>query len=182
MTKLELFGILSAVVLIVSWRNLRNIRSHGFYRLFSWIGIIWLFLSNYSYWFLNPFSLRQILSWILLIISAYLVIVGAIMLIKIGKPSKIRGDDTLFSFEKTTGLITTGLYKYIRHPIYSSLIYLSWGIFLKNPGTELFIVSLLSSIFLYLTAKLDERECLLYFKEDYANYMKVSKMFIPYIF
>jgi protein-S-isoprenylcysteine O-methyltransferase Ste14 len=182
MEKLILFGILSFAAILISWRNLVNIKSHGFYRLFSWIGIIWLFSSNYTFWFHDPFSTSQVVSWILLLVSAYMIIIGAIMLVKIGKPSNKRDDNTLFKFEKTTGLIDTGLYKYIRHPIYSSLIYLAWGIFFKNTSFELLAIASLSTVFLYFTAKLDEKECILFFKDEYKSYMKRSKMFIPYIF
>jgi len=182
MGKLIIFGILSLLSIIFSWRTLFILKSHGFYRFFSWECIIWLFASNYTFWFNDPFSVKQIFSWIFLLLSAYLVIIGAILLIKKGKPLNIRDDKTLFQFEKTTSLIDTGIYKYIRHPIYSSLIYLTWGIYLKNTTFELLIVAVLSSIFLYITAKLDEKECILYFKDEYKSYINRSKMFIPFLF
>jgi hypothetical protein len=94
MEKLIIFGFLSVVAVIFSWRNLLNIKSHGFYRLFSWICIIWLFSSNYKFWFDDPFSAKQIFSWIFLLVSVYLVIAGVILMLKIGKPSKTRDDKT----------------------------------------------------------------------------------------
>jgi protein-S-isoprenylcysteine O-methyltransferase Ste14 len=182
MEKLIIFGFLSVVAVIFSWRNLLNIKSHGFYRLFSWLWIIWLFSSNYKFWFDDPFSAKQIFSWIFLLVSVYLVIAGVILMLKIGKPSKTRDDKTLFQFEKTSELVDTGLYKYIRHPIYSSLIYLTWGIFLKNTSYENLIFALFSTIFLYITAINDEKECINYFGDKYKDYMNRSKMFIPFLF
>ncbi|GEM_PF-2802292 len=47
---------------------------------------------------------------------------------------------------------------------------------------ELLLVSLLSSVFLYLTARADEKECVVFFGKPYTEYMKRSKMFLPYLF
>lgn len=129
MEKPVVFGILSLLAIILSWRSLFSIKNHGFYRFFSWECIIWLFSVNYPYWFQDALSFKQLVSWILLTVSLYLVVTGVILIIRKGSPSKTRDDKTLFSFEKTTGVVNTGIYKYIRHPIYSSLIYLTWGIF-----------------------------------------------------
>jgi len=103
------------------------------------------------------------------------------MLKKAGKPVKTRDEETLFEFEKTSKLVDTGIFKYIRHPLYSSLIFLTWGIFLKNPTGELFIVSVLSTVFLYSTALSDEKECIEYFGKQYSKYMKRTKRFIPFL-
>ncbi len=178
-----IFVLLSIPVILISWRTLFNIKNHGFYRFFSWECIILLFAFNYKYWFHNPLSTRQIVSWILLIISVYLVTAGVVLLKKRGKPqTDVREDKALYSFEKTSELVDTGLYKYIRHPLYSSLFFLTWGIFLKNITLFLFIISLLSSLFLYLTAVNDEKECIKTFGDRYSDYMKRSKRFIPYVF
>jgi len=181
MQSLILFGILSIPVIIFSWRTLLNIKSHGFYRFFSWECIVWLTVSNYKYWFDNPFSLKQVFSWILLFIGAYLVIAGIILIKKVGKPSKGRGEQVLYEFEKTTELIDTGIFGYIRHPLYSSLLFLTWGIFFKNTTLLLFFVAATSSVFLYLTAIFDEKECTAFFGEKYREYMKRTKMFIPFV-
>ncbi len=182
MERLVIFIILSIPVFILSWRTLFNIRSHGFYRFFSWECILYLFASNYRFWFDDPLSTSQIFSWILLIYSIFPVVAGSVQLKKAGKPDKSRDENALYGFEKTSELVDTGIYKYIRHPLYSSLLFLSWGIFLKNVTAVLFVVTLLSSIFLFLTAWFDEKECIQYFGKKYVVYMKRTKMFIPYLF
>ena len=181
MNRIIFFLILTIPVIVISWRTIFNIRSHGFFRFFSWECIIWLFATNYKYWFDDPFSINQIFSWIFLIISGYLVIVGVILMKKVGKQGNNRNEKTLYQFEKTTELIEQGIFKYIRHPLYSSLLFLTWGIFLKNFSIELLIVSMLSTVFLYLTATFDEKECIAFFGDKYIEYMKKSKRFIPYI-
>ncbi|MDP4240744.1 MAG: isoprenylcysteine carboxylmethyltransferase family protein [Bacteroidota bacterium] len=182
MPKLIIFGILSLVIILISRRTLFNIRSHGFYRFFSWECMAWLLASNYQFWFVQPFTLLQITSWILLFYSAYLAIAGLVMIKQKGKPNPVRDEKNLFGFEKTTELIDTGVFKQIRHPLYAALIFLTWGIYLKNPTLSLFFIALISTNFLYFTSKLDEKECINYFGDKYRNYMKNTKMFIPFIF
>ena len=182
MDRIIIFAILCIIIFAVSWRTVFNFKSHGFYRFISWMCIAWLFATNYRYWFKGPFLISQIFSWILLITSAYLVIAGVILMKKIGKPAKRRNDQSLYQFEQTTELIDKGIFRCIRHPLYSSLIFLTWGIYFKHPTLELILIALVSTIFLYLTAIFDEKECIDYFGERYIDYMKRSKRFIPYIF
>lgn len=181
MTNLLIFGLLSFPVICISKRNLFKPKSHGFYRFLSWECILWLFASNYRLWFNDPLSTHQIFSWLLLFIAIYPVIAGTIQLKKKGNSGKLREDQTLFQFEKTSTLVDSGIYKYIRHPLYSSLIFLTWGIFLKNTTLFLFVIAAFSTVFLYLAARFDEKECLEYFGEKYTGYMKRSKRFIPFL-
>lgn len=41
---------------------------------------------------------------------------------------------------------------------------------------------MVASAFLYATAAADERECLTKFGNDYAIYVKKTRMFIPFVF
>jgi len=182
MEKFILFGILSVPSVYFSWRALFSVKSHGFYRFFGWEGLIWLFTSNYTFWFHEPFSASQIISWILLLISAYLAFAGFFIMRKQEKSAALRDDKTLFHFEKTTVLIKSCVFRYIRHPLYGSLIYLTWGICLKNPLLANVGVALLSTILFYITSRYDEKECTAYFGEEYKNYMKKNRMFIPFVF
>jgi len=182
MIELLLFGIASILLIIISWPFLLNLKSHGFYRFLSWECILLLFLFNYKFWFVNPFSFHQIISWIFLFGSIYLVIAGVLLLKRKGNHQKEKDNRKLYAFEKTTQIIKKGIYKYIRHPMYSSLLFLGWGIFLKHPDLQSFITILFTTLFLYFTALMDERACIEHFGESYRNYMNRSKKFIPFIF
>ena len=169
MERYLIFGILSIPVILLSLRGLSRLKSHGFYRFFSWECIIFIFAANYKYWFVNPASFLQIVSWICLILSAYLVTAGVIKLKKAGKPGRGREDHSLFRFERTSELVQEGIYKYIRHPLYSSLLFLTWGIYMKNTTLLLLVPAILSTLFLFLTARFDERECIEFFGEKYKS-------------
>jgi len=167
----------------VSRRSLRNPRSHGFFRFFAWETILILFILNVNYWIVNPFSPTQIIAWTLLVFSLVLIVLGVQLFRKQGKPDPDRSDDpALIGIERTTQLVTSGLYKYIRHPFYSSLLFWGWGIFFKHPGWVPGALSAAATCFLVFTAKREESENLAYFGEDYREYMKSTKMFIPLLF
>jgi protein-S-isoprenylcysteine O-methyltransferase Ste14 len=183
MTDFLIFFILSIPIVIVSRRTLFDIKSHGFYRFYSWEFTLWLLVSNYKYWFKDWLGPKQIVSWIFLVSALYSLIAGMVMLKRAGKPHhEKRENEVLFQFEKTTELVETGIFKYIRHPLYGSLIALTWGIFLKHTTSGLFLLSLMSTVFLYLTATIDEKECIAYFGSKYELYMRKTKMFIPFLF
>jgi protein-S-isoprenylcysteine O-methyltransferase Ste14 len=129
---------------------------------------------NTEKWFQNPFSIFQIISWVLLFFSIILAIHGFHILHKIGKPK--------YGVENTTVLVTLGAYKYIRHPLYSSLLLLGWGVFFKDPSILGGIFVIIVSAFLTATSKIEERENLNRFGNKYAEYMKKTKMFIPFLF
>jgi len=181
MDKIIMFIALSVPVIYLSKHSLLDNRSHGFTRFFSWECIIALFVINFEHWFKAPFSYVQIASWILLFISLWFVTEGALRLKKARKPGIVRVDEKLFRFEKTTELVTNGLYRYIRHPMYSSLLFLTWGIWFKQPMAVTLPVALLSSWLLWVTAQRDEKLCISHFGDTYREYMGRTKRLIPFI-
>jgi protein-S-isoprenylcysteine O-methyltransferase Ste14 len=179
---LAIFLVVSAVLAFVSRASLRTPKSHGFYRFLAWECMLALFLLVVDRWFRDPFSPIQLTSWLLMSVSVFLVVHGVYLLRHLGTPAKERQGEPLLSFEKTTKLVTQGAYRYIRHPLYSSLLFLTWGIFFKHPIALTGAVALFATGFLVATAKADERECIRFFGPSYEQYMKHTKMFIPFAF
>jgi len=182
MTYLIAFVVMSIPIVIISWKSLKHRKSHGFYRFFCWEAMLVLLVFNIEYWFKNPFSVNQVISWFLLLTSLWLVFAGMFNLKRHGKQKTSRKQEGLYTFENTSELVKSGIYKYIRHPMYSSLLILTWAIYLKNPDRILLPVAVISSLFLLLTAFADEKECIDYFGDDYKEYMKNTKRFIPLLF
>ena len=132
--KVILFIVSSTGIAWVSRASLRDFRSHGFYRFFAWEAILALVLLNVGYWFYQPSSLHQIIAWFLLVVSLALVMHGFQLLRMVSKSARERSDPSLMDFERTTELVTVGAFRYIRHPLYSSLLFLAWGVFFKHPS------------------------------------------------
>ncbi len=179
--KLIIFVAGTVGIVWVSRASLRDVQHHGFYRFFAWEIILIMFVLNANYWIIDPFSIRQIISWILLIISLVLIIEGVRLFRKKGNIARERDAPGLVSIEKTTELVTTGVYKYIRHPFYSSLFFLAWGIFFKRITWIEITLAIITTIFLVITAKKEEKENVAYFGESYLAYMQETKMFIPFL-
>jgi protein-S-isoprenylcysteine O-methyltransferase Ste14 len=178
--KLIVFAIVTIFLIYISRASLRKPGSHGFYRFFAWECILVLFLRNVGVWFVAPFSSHQLVAWALLLASLLPLGLGVRALRTRGRPAKERaGDSSLLAFEKTTSLVTTGVYAYIRHPLYSSLLLLAWGIFFKAPSLPGGCLAVAATAFLIATAAADERECLEFFGNEYRAYMQGTKRFIP---
>ncbi len=180
--RIALFILLSIFLVVLSWRPLRNPRSHGFYRFFAFEAILILILLNIPYWIRNPLSLRQLFSWLLLLCSIFLVFQGFYLLRKLGGHKAREDSSETFAFEDTAVLVTDGIYKFVRHPLYSSLLLLAWGAYLKNVSLSATIAVLFASAALITTAKTEEHENISFFGSSYEEYIKRSKMFIPYMF
>ena len=180
--KATIFIIASSYLAWLSRRSLRNMRSHGFYRFFAWEAILAVVLLNLDPWFDDWHGFRQIVSWILLTASACLITGGVITLYRTGKPGGHRPDGTLIGIEKTTKLVSTGIYRFIRHPIYGSAVVGVWGVVLKDISGTSMSLALISVILLTVTAKLEEAENVEFFGDEYRRYMKKTRMFIPFLF
>ena len=182
MVEIIAFLIGSAIILWLSRKAIRRPGRHGFYRFFAWEAILGLIVLNHEVWGKDPYSAHQVTSWLLMLLSIFLVQQGLSHLLKHGKASEQREDQSLYTFEKTTTLVTSGIYKYIRHPMYASLLALAWGAYFQNPSWVGTGIAVLCSYLLLLTAKADEQECLSYFGPAYADYMKQTRRFIPGLF
>jgi protein-S-isoprenylcysteine O-methyltransferase Ste14 len=174
-TQILIFILGTVLFLLFTWQfSIKAKRPHGIPRFFAFESILLLVLFSIHVWVDDPFGWNQIVSWLLLFISIPLVVQGVLLLRFVGKP---QGD-----FENTTTLVEIGLYKYIRHPLYSSLLFLGTGVYFKHITVETTILVLINIIALIATAKREEKEMFEKFGEEYDHYMKKTKMFVPFIF
>jgi len=177
-----LFGSGTALLVMLSRKPLRHPRSHGFYRFFAWETMLSIGVLNRAAWGQAPGSLHQAIAESLLLGSLVLVLAALFALHRNGRRSRERADDSLYDFEKTTQLVTDGVYRYIRHPMYASLLSLNWACFFQAPSWLGATLGTVATFFLALTTRADEQECLRYFGSLYGNYMKDTKRFIPLVF
>jgi protein-S-isoprenylcysteine O-methyltransferase Ste14 len=174
MAAFVVFAAASAGLIWYTWRAYRETRTHAVFRFFAFESILLLCILNLKRWFRDPFSVLQIVSWLLLIVSLVLVVQGFYLLHHVGRP-----DGT---FEDTTVLVRRGAYKYIRHPLYSSLLFLAWGVFFKGLSLPAGALALVTSASLFATARVEEADNLHKFGDDYAEYMRTTRMFVPFLF
>jgi protein-S-isoprenylcysteine O-methyltransferase Ste14 len=173
---------LSGLIIGVSRKSLLRPNSHGFYRFFAWeITAILLYL-NVGQWFQDPLSLLQLASWLLLALSLLTLVLGVTSLEAIGKPKSTTDDPTRIGIERTTVLVTVGIYRYIRHPLYGSVLFLAWGATLKRITWLSLLLAAAVTTLLVITAKVEEAEDIKLFGQSYVQYKKKNKMFLPFLF
>jgi protein-S-isoprenylcysteine O-methyltransferase Ste14 len=159
----------------VTWQvSLRERRYHGIYRFFSFETILLLVIFNASTWFDDPFSMRQIVSWFFLLLSALLAIHGFYLIKVIGQPKD--------QIEDTTVLVKAGAFRYIRHPLCCSLLCGGLGAMLKSITPFTVSLMVINTLALVATARVEEKEMTGRFGDDYRQYMRSTTRFVPFVF
>jgi protein-S-isoprenylcysteine O-methyltransferase Ste14 len=166
-----LWAIFTAILLAFT---LAKKGPYKFSRFLAFESILSLIFLNSQSWFVDPLSLRKVLSWFSLSGSIFLVVVGLVAIKTKGKPS---GD-----FEDTTRLITTGAYRFIRHPLYASLLLFAVGGFLQDPSWTGAILVGSTFVGVLLTTLIEESHNLERFGEEYREYMEKTWRFIPLVY
>jgi protein-S-isoprenylcysteine O-methyltransferase Ste14 len=168
-----IFCVISAGFVFYSWPSFRDRCRHGFPRFFLWEADLALILIQAKVWFAHPWAWNQLVSWMLLAASIGVVIAGFSMLKKMGKAQG--------HFENTTVLVVNGIYRYICHPMYSSLLFLGWGAYCKDLTLLSTILVLIATAGAIATAKLEEVELERKFGQAYREYRQHTARFLPYI-
>lgn len=174
----------AALALWLSRRSLAHPAAHGFPRFFGWLAILGLIARNVTPgWFAEPASPRQLASWLFLVASLVPVVLGVRELLVFGRPdAAVRRDPRQFDLEQTTRLVTTGIYRRVRHPLYASLVYLAWGVFLKRPDAVAGLLTMAATACMIATMLTEERENAAYFGPAYERYAATTKRMVPFVF
>jgi len=184
----------STLFLLISWSVLWKIKSREADRvkprlkkdslpqylssMFFWTGsLIIIFQLLGLQIFPRPYDLRfQIAGLILILIGMSVSIAGRIVL------------DTnwtnahQYQIKKNHQLVTGGIYKYIRHPIYTGIIFTGTGAELVASSNLFLPAFLLTLGWSYLQARKEEKLLTSFFKNKYTQYMSKTKRFISYLF
>ncbi len=83
----------------------------------------------------------------------------------------------LIEEERVGKLVTDGLYRFVRHPLYTFSLLVLW----LSPSVTVnsFIVYLALTLYVLVGAFFEERKLLREFGKEYANYRAVTAMLIP---
>lgn len=172
---LPLFIAGSLLLLWCSRHPLRHPESHGFWRFFAWECILVVAILN------RQEAGPQWASESCLQFSVVLLITGLWGIFRRGRIARGREAASLYTWERTTVLVESGIYRWVRHPMYASLLALVWGMYLRHIDLPSLFPTLLATYFLWRTALADEDECLAYFGEAYRDYMRRTHRFIPWL-
>jgi protein-S-isoprenylcysteine O-methyltransferase Ste14 len=169
-----LFVGLSLLMLILAWPTLRTPSPRGVTRFLVFEAVLGLVVLGAPFWFLDAFSWRQIVSWLLLGASLALAIDAFVMLHRFGAPTT--------GIESTQQLVDQGVYRWIRHPLYFSLFLFGTGAWLKHPDAWGAAILLALAGLVVATARIEEGENLQRLGEAYGTYMSRTWRFIPRLY
>ena len=171
--RLVLLVVLSSGVVIVSGHAWKTKEVYGLVRFLAFETLVVLIVWNVDEWFTEPWSPRQITSWIIFLASTALAFHGSQLLRSVGRARERLIEDTCC-------VVEVGAYRYIRHPLYASLMFFTWGVFLKDVAWGSGLLAAATTVFLFATARLEEAHSLERFGVSYSQYMKRTRMFIPF--
>lgn len=182
MIEVVIFLAGSAGILAVSWRALRIPRAHGRLRFLAFECLLALVLLQARRWLVRPLAPHQLVSWPLLAVSALLALHGFDLLRRLGQPDAAHGKSSDVGFERTSVLVTSGAYHWIRHPLYASGVFGAWGAFFKGPSWTAAALAGAVTLLFAATARAEEDENLEKFGTAYADYAHRTSRFIPFVY
>jgi protein-S-isoprenylcysteine O-methyltransferase Ste14 len=78
-------------------------------------------------------------------------------------------------------LETSGLLKYVRHPMYAGTILIITGFWLYVPTTAMLITSIVTILYIFIGIRLEERSLVQKFGTQYEVYKKRVPMLVPFL-
>jgi protein-S-isoprenylcysteine O-methyltransferase Ste14 len=134
------------------------------HQLTAWLCAFFLpHIAHTSSWVLESF---KSLGWVLAVLGFVGFLIAAVP-IYVGK---LRGG----------GPVVRGIYRYVRHPQYTSLILCSFGLLLVWPRNIVMISFLAMTFAYYFLAKTEEKECSAKFGPAFDAYVQRTGMFLPF--
>ena len=134
-----------------------------------------VFLQNFSF---QIFALAGLL---LLIVGGFIRMKARLELKKKAGYDSLAGT-TKLKIVKEHKLVTDGLYKYIRHPLYLGEILRNLGLVVIFSSVYGISIVLLASIFLLFRIEIEEKMLLVVFGKEYIKYRRNTKKMIPLIY
>ena len=128
--------------------------------------IVGLYLNNYAIFGAGPITIA-------------IQVIAALLLVWARLTFGIR------SFHATAnptagGLVTTGPYRYIRHPIYAAILYFLWAGIAAHPSMVTVTLGLLATA-LTAVRVVAEEKLLVTMYPEYGAYARVTKRVVPFV-
>lgn len=140
-------------------------------------------VSIYDFWKIQDLLLRLN---ILTIIGIVLAISGGILRLLSRLALRKAGlgvmESSRLKIVEDHKLVTNGIYKHIRHPLYLGEVLRNHGSAIALSSGYGFVVMSLGTLFLHFRMDIEERMLIEEFGENYRQYMEDTNRFIPYIY
>ncbi|MFX1508634.1 MAG: methyltransferase [Promethearchaeota archaeon] len=142
-----------------------------------WVLGTFIFILNPSFLDWSALPLPSSIKWIGLVLTALGMGVEFSTQLYLG-----RNYSTLLNIREKHSLITTGPYRYVRHPMYTALITVGVGLSFLSANWYFALPFIVTIVVIILRIKKEEEVMIDKFGEEYIQYMKKTKRFIPFLF
>ncbi len=143
---------------------------------------ILLFIASFGKYSFYPFSYPIFPGAHIWIITGTVTVMLGLIVAFIARRTLSKNWSSDIDIKQEHELITTGVYGYVRHPIYTGILLMAAGtvIYTDRIGMVIFFLILLS--FFLFKSKEEEEILTKHFGEEYSAYKKRVKKIIPYIY
>lgn len=155
--------------------------NYKYYRLlysaFATINLIIIIIYHFSInsiilWQVTMFE--KILAVIIMIASVSIMILFAVKFFL-----ELSGAGVFFVSKRTQNLIQTGLFKYVRHPLYAATLIFIWSVFLWQPYFNNLLSCICITVYTIVGISFEERKLLNDFGDTYVQYKLKTPMLLP---
>ena len=121
------------------------------------------------------------------VLGGVLLIAGVVVIFLSMRNYSVRDFLGLDEIQDKTGtdedeeLVTSGMNKVVRHPLYTGILIMLVGFFLLQSSLSNLVFCVVSLVYLFIGIWLEERKLIGKFGEDYIEYRKRTSMIIPYL-
>ena len=154
---------------------------YKFYRLYYTIFSFASFITVLVYLFLIP-SPKLFATGIGVIIAGLLVSASGLILMSICIIKyfmQLSGLRELFENKMSDELMTSGIHKMVRHPLYTGTFIFIWGLFILYPYVSTLITDIIITVYTLIGLHFEEKKLESQFGEKYLEYKNHVPMLIP---
>jgi protein-S-isoprenylcysteine O-methyltransferase Ste14 len=141
-----------------------------------WVLGSFIFIINPDFFIWSSFPFPLWIRWIGGILSVLGICIEFSTQIYLG-----RNYSTLLHVREEHSLITTGPYHYVRHPMYTALIAIGIGLFLLSANWYFGLPFIATIVVIIFRIRKEEEAMIERFGEEYIQYMKRTRRFIPFL-
>lgn len=87
-----------------------------------------------------------------------------------------------FQSETKSELVVTGMYRFVRHPLYFGTMIFIAGLYLLFPSESMLATLTISYLYIWIGSRLEERKLRKAYGESYRIYAQKVKSLIPYVY
>lgn len=87
-----------------------------------------------------------------------------------------------FQPETQSELVVSGMYRFVRHPLYFGTLIFIAGLYLLFPTKSMLFVLIISYVYIWIGSRLEEQKLRDLYRESYTAYAQKVKSLIPYVY